>query len=183
MNKYVRILLSFVLLFVLLPNVANAAIYEASSPDEIKTAVENAQDGDTVQIRGLKDSKDFGNAVIRVSKDITIKADMEYDPYDSPYGQKYIGIYEDARLQNVSFEISQGKTLTLTHVEINGAQGNPAVFGDGNLLIMDRTGIHAKDGQDAVYLPTGSVEITGIQAKKTYADYSYLPNQVMAERG
>ncbi|CDZ74352.1 putative secreted protein [Peptoniphilus sp. ING2-D1G] len=183
MNKYVRILLSFVVLLVLLPNAANAAIYEASSTDEIKAAIENAQDGDTINIRGLNTPKDFGNAVISVSKNLTIKADMEYEPYNSPYGQKFIMVYEDARLHNVSFEIAEGKTLTLTHVEIKGAETKPAVFGDGNLLVTDRTGIHAKNEQDAVYLPKGSVEITGIQDKKTNRDYSDLQNKVMNEMG
>ncbi len=183
MKKYVRILLSFVIMLVLLPNMVHAATYEVSSTEEIKAAIENAADGDIIQIKGLKENKDFAGSVIAVSKSITISAEMEYEAYDSPYGQKFIQIREDSRLQNISFEIAQGATLTLTHVEITGADGRPTIFGGGNLLINDRTGIHAKAGQDAVNLPTGSVEVTGIEILKTDSDYSDLVNQVKAERG
>lgn len=173
-------------LFVMVPRMAFAKSHTASTVDEFKQAVIDAADGDEIILKDLRRPKDFKNAEIVIDKNLTVKANMEYDPYESPgpYGSKGISVWETAVLNNISFNVTEGNTLSLSYVEIHGG-GQTPVHGDGNLAVSNYTAIKAPKNLPAVELKKGTVEIKGIEKKKSaYGnDYRDLQEKVKTELG
>lgn len=169
-------------LFVMVPRAAFAKSHKVSTVDGFKQAVADAADGDEIILKDLRRPKDFKNTEIEINKDLTIKAgEIEYDPYTS-LGQNYMSVWETAILNNISFNVTEDKTLTLSYVEIHGSDKVP-VHGDGNLVVSNYTAIKAPKNLPAVELKKGKVEIKGIEKKKDAYGYKEFQEKVKAERG
>ena len=170
----------------MVPRAVFAKSHTVSTVEEFKQAVSSAADGDEIILKDLKKPKDFNNAEIVIDKNLTVKANMEYDPYESPgpYGSKGISVWETAVLNNISFNVTVGKTLSLSYVEIHGG-GQTPVHGDGNLVVSNYTAIKAPKNLPAVDLREGTVEVKGIEKKKSaYGnDYRDLQEKVKNELG
>ena len=185
MRKWRLLAMICLSLFVMVPRAAFAKSHTASTVDGFKQAVADAKDGDEIILKDLRRPKDFKNAEIVIDKNLTVKANMEYDPYESPgpYGSKGISVWETAVLNNISFNVTEGNTLSLSYVEIHG--GQTPVHGDGNLVVSNYTAIKAPKNLPAVELKKGTVEIKGIEKKKSaYGnDYRDLQEKVKTELG
>lgn len=122
MRKWRLLALIYLSLFVMVPRAVFATSHKVSTVDEFKQAISSAADGDEIILKDLKKPKDFNNAEIVIDKNLTVKANMEYDPYESPgpYGSKGISVWETAVLNNISFNVTEGNTLSLSYVEIHG---------------------------------------------------------------
>lgn len=171
-------------LFVMAPRAVFAKSHTVSTVEQFKMAVIDAADGDEIILKDLRRPKDFKNAEIVIDKNLTVKANMEYDPYEipGPYGSKGISVWETAILNNISFNVTEDKTLTLSYVEIHGSDKVP-VHGDGNLVVSNYTAIKASKSLPAVDLKNGKVEIKGIEKKKDAYGYKEFQEKVKAERG
>lgn len=168
-------------LFVMAPRAAFATSHTVSTVDEFKQAVSSAADGDTIVVKGLKQEKDFKNAEIAIEKNLTIRAELEYETYKSPYmSDTEIYVSETAVLKNISFKIAKGNALTLSDVEIYGSEGVTPIHGDGNLIVSNLAGIIAAKDMAAVDLPTGTVKVKEITVKDKGKDYNDIINDVKA---
>lgn len=169
-------------LFVMAPRAAFATSHTASTVDEFKQAVSSANDGDTIVVKGLKQEKDFKNAEIAIEKNLTIKAELEYVTETSPYMPgTNIQVREIAILRNLSFNVAEGKTLTLSAVRLYGNEGVSPIHGQGNLTVTNLSGIFVASGKTAVDLPAGTVEVKEIKGKKNErTDYKEIIDKVKA---
>lgn len=109
-------------LFVMAPRAVFATSHTVSTVGQFKQAVADAADGDEIILKDLRRPKDFKNAEIVIDKNLTVKANMEYETYETPgpYGSKNISVWETAVLNNISFNVTEGNTLSLSYVEIHG---------------------------------------------------------------
>lgn len=173
-------------LFVMAPRAVFATSHTVSTVGQFKQAVADAADGDEIILKDLRRPKDFKNAEIVIDKNLTVKANMEYETYETPgpYGSKNISVWETAVLNNISFNVTEGNTLSLSYVEIHGG-GQTPVHGDGNLAVSNYTAIIAPKNLPAVELKKGTVKIEGIEKKKNaYGnDYRDLQEKVKADLG
>lgn len=170
-------------LFVMAPRVVFATSHTVSTVDEFKQAVSSAADGDTIVVKGLKQEKDFKNAEIAIEKNLTIRAELEYETELTMYRpiKTNIQVWEAAILRNLSFNVAKGKTLTLSAVKIYGKEGVAPIHGQGNLTVTNLSGIIAAKDMAAVNLPAGTVEVKGIESiKNERTDYNDIINKVKA---
>ena len=170
-------------LFVMVPRAAFATSHKVSTVDAFKQAVSSASDGDTIVVKGLKQEKDFKNAEIAIEKNLTIKAELEYETEPTMYKpiKTNIQVWETAILRNLSFNVAEGKTLTLSAVKIYGNEGVAPIHGKGNLTVTNLSGIIAAKDMAAVDLPAGTVEVKEIKGKKNErTDYKEIIEKVKA---
>ncbi|MBL7575821.1 hypothetical protein SAMN00017477_0044 [Peptoniphilus asaccharolyticus DSM 20463] len=171
--KNVELGFIFLFMFVLslvIPKIASAEEYKPKNMNEAKSQIENAVDGDVIDLVNLynenefkQDGNDFSSlGTISVKNNITI---MSSDPKKAKYG-----IYEaeGARavyVSNISLEIAEGKTLTMKgHLYLKGPEDKALISGDGNLYLTDRMNLSGQNGHPAIYLPKGSVMIENLMS-------------------
>lgn len=156
-------------LFVMAPRAAFATSHTVSTVDEFKQAVKAAADGDEIILKDLKKPKDFQNAEIAIQKNLTIKAELEYVTEPTMYKpiKTNIQVWETAILRNLSFNVAEDKTLTLSAVKIYGNESVSPIHGQGNLTVTNLSGIIAAKDMAAVDLPAGTVEVKEIEGKKS----------------
>lgn len=144
-------------------------VIEVDTVEAFKQAVKNAKDGDVILVKGLKQEKDFQNTEITIDKNLTIKAELEYETEKSYFKpiKTNIQVREIAILKNLSFDIAKGKTLTLSAVKLYGNEEVSPIHGQGNLTVTNLSGIFAASGKAAVDLPAGTVEVKEIKGKKS----------------
>ena len=182
MRKWRLLALICLSLFVMVPRAAFATSHKVSTVDEFKQAVSSANDGDTIVVKGLKQEKDFKNAEIAIKNNLTIKAELEYETETSPHMPgTNIQVREAAILRNLSFNVVEGKTLTLSAVRLYGNEGVSPIHGQGNLTVTNLSGIIAAKDMAAVDLPAGTVEVKEIKGKKNErTDYKEIIEKVKA---
>lgn len=130
MKKWRLLALICLSLFVMVPRAAFATSHKVSTVDAFKQAVSSANDGDTIVVKGLKQEKDFKNAEIAIKNNLTIKAELEYETETSLYMPgTNIQVWETAILRNLSFNVAEGKTLTLSAVRLYGNEGVSPIHG------------------------------------------------------
>ena len=171
--KNVKFLFIFLFTFVLslaIPKVASAKEYKPENMNDAKKQIEDAVDGDVIDLVKLYNRKEFkqgGNdfsslGTINVNNNITI---MSSDPKQTAYG---FTEYEGARavyISNISLEISGGKTLTMKgHLYLKGPQDKALITGGGNLYLTERMNLSGQNGHPAIYLPEGSVKIENLMS-------------------
>lgn len=170
-------------LFVMAPRAVFATSHKVSTVEEFKQAVSSANDGDTIVVKGLKQEKDFKNAEIAIEKNLTIKAELEYETELTMFKpiKTNIQVRETAILRNLSFNVAEGKTLTLSAVKIYGNEGVAPIHGQGNLTVTNLSGIFAAKDMAAVDLPASTVEVKEIKGKKNErTDYNDIIEKVKA---
>lgn len=156
-------------LFVMAPRAVFATSHKVSTVDEFKQAVKAAADGDEIILKDLKKPKDFNNTEIAIQKNLTIKAELEYVTEPTMYKpiKTNIQVWETAILRNLSFNVAEGKTLTLSAVKIYGNESVSPIHGQGSLTVTNLSGIIAAKDMAAVDLPAGTVEVKEIEGKKS----------------
>ena len=154
----------------LLPTKVFADNYTPNSIDEVKSLIENAVDGDVIDIVNLYNRKEFkqgGNdfsslGTIKVNNNITI---MSSDPKQAAFGY---GESEGARavyISNISLDIAEGKTLTMKgHLYLKGPEDKALISGEGNLYLTERMNLSGQNGHPAIYLPKSSVKIENLMS-------------------
>lgn len=154
----------------LLPTKVFANTYTPNSIDEVKSQIENAVDGDVMDLVNLYNRKEFkpsGNdfsslGTIKVNSNITI---MSSDPKQATYS---FAESEGARavyISNISLDIAEGKTLTMKgHLYLKGPQDKALITGDGNLYLTERMNLSGQNGHPAIYLPKGLVKIENLMS-------------------
>lgn len=170
-------------LFVMVPRAAFAKSHTASTVEEFKQAVLSAADGDEIILKDLKKPKDFQNAEIAIQKNLTIKAELEYVTEPTMYRpiKTNIQVWETAILKNLSLNVAEGKTLTLSDVKIYGNESVAPIHGQGSLTVTNLSGIIAAKEMAAVNLPAGTVEVKEIKRKKNErTDYKEIIDKVKA---
>lgn len=170
-------------LFVMAPRAAFATSHKVSTVDEFKQAVTDAADGDEIILKDLKQPKDFQGVEIAIKKNLTIKAELEYvtEPTMFKPIKTNIQVWETAILKNLSLDVAEGKTLTLSAVKIYGNEGVAPIHGKGNLTVTNLSGIIAAKDMAAVNLPAGTVEVKEIKGKKNVpTDYKEIIEKVKA---
>ncbi|MEQ2628976.1 S-layer homology domain-containing protein [Peptoniphilus lacrimalis] len=163
----------FLFMFVLslaIPKVASATEYKPGNMDDAKSQIENAGNGDVIDLVKLYNRNEFkegGNdfsslGTIKVNNNITI---MSSDPQKATYGYTE---YEGARavyISNISLEIAEGKTLTMKgHLYLKGPQDKALITGKGNLYLTERMNLSSQNGNPAISLPNSSVEIENLMS-------------------
>lgn len=171
--KNVKFLFIFLFMFVLslaIPKAASAVEYKPENMNEAKNQIEDAVDGDVIDLVKLSNRKEFkqgGNdfsslGTIKVKRDITI---MSSDPKQAAYGWSYPEGARAVYISNVSFNIAEGKTLTMKgHLYLKGPQDKALISGDGNLYLTERMNLSGQNGHPAIYLPKGSVKIENLMS-------------------
>lgn len=154
----------------LLPTKVFANTYTPNSIDEVKSQIENAVDGDVIDLVKLYNRNEFypnGNdfsdlGTISVKNNITI---MSSDPkqasprFGEPYGARAVYI------SNVSLDIAEGKTLTMKgHLYLKGPEDKALISGVGNLYLTERMNLAGQNGHPAISLPNGSVKIENLMS-------------------
>lgn len=180
----------------LLPTKVFADNYTPNSIDEVKSLIENAVDGDVIDLVNLYNRKEFkqgGNdfsslGTIKVNNNITI---MSSDPKQAAFGY---GESEGARavyISNISLDVAEGKTLTMKgHLYLKGPEDKALITGDGNLYLTERMNLSGQNGHPAIYLPKGSVRIENLMSYSGVDDtgvklkyYSKITGGDSAQRG
>lgn len=171
--KNVKFLFIFLFMFVLslaIPKVASATEYKPENMSDAKSQIENAGNGDVIDLVKFYNSEEFkqgGNdfsslGTIKVNNNITI---MSSDPQKATYGYTE---YEGARavyISNISLEIAEGKTLTMKgHLYLKGPQDKALITGKGNLYLTERMNLSGQNGYPAISLPNSSVEIENLMS-------------------
>ncbi|MDU6743372.1 S-layer homology domain-containing protein [Peptoniphilus harei] len=163
----------FLFMFVLslaIPKVASAEEYKPENMNEAKSQIENAVDGDVIDFVKLYNRKEFkqgGNdfsdlGTIKVNNNITI---MSSDPKQAAYGWSYPEGARAVYISNVSFDVADGKTLTMKgHLYLKGPEDKALISGDGNLYLTERMNLSGQNGNPAIYLPKGSVRIENLMS-------------------
>lgn len=153
-----------------IPKVASAEEYKPENMDDAKSQIENAGNGDVIDLVKLYNRNEFkegGNdfsslGTIKVNNNITI---MSSDPQKATYGYTE---YEGARavyISNISLEIAEGKTLTMKgHLYLKGPQDKALITGKGNLYLTERMNLSGQNGNPAISLPNSSVEIENLMS-------------------
>lgn len=153
-----------------IPKVASATEYKPGNMDDAKSQIENAGNGDVIDLVKLYNRNEFkegGNdfsslGTIKVNNNITI---MSSDPQKATYGYTE---YEGARavyISNISLEIAEGKTLTMKgHLYLKGPQDKALITGKGNLYLTERMNLSGQNGNPAISLPNSSVEIENLMS-------------------
>lgn len=154
----------------LLPTKVFADNYTPNSIDEVKSLIENAVDGDVIDLVNLYNRKEFkqgGNdfsslGTIKVNNNITI---MSSDPKQAAFGY---GESEGARavyISNISLDVAEGKTLTMKgHLYLKGPEDKALISGEGNLYLTERMNLSGQNGHPAIYLPKSSVKIENLMS-------------------
>ena len=171
--KNVKLGFIFLFMFVLslvIPKVASAEEYKPENMDEAKKQIEDAVDGDVIDLVRLYNRKEFkqgGNdfsslGTIKVKRDITI---MSSDPKQAAYGWSYPEGARAVYISNVSFNVAEGKTLTMKgHLYLKGSKDKALISGDGNLYLTERMNLSGQNGHPAIYLPQGTVKIENLMS-------------------
>lgn len=119
--KNVKLGFIFLFMFVLslvIPKVASAEEYKPENMNEAKEKIENAVDGDVIDLVKLYNRKEFkpgGNdfsslGKINVNNNITI---MSSDPKQTTYSFNEAEGARAVYISNISLNIAEGKTLTM----------------------------------------------------------------------
>lgn len=163
----------FLFMFVLslaIPKVASAAEYKPENMNKANEQIQNAVDGDVIDLVNLYNRKEFkpgGNdfsslGTIKVNNNITI---MSSDPKQAAYGYGEAVGARAVYISNISLEIAEGKTLTMKgHLYLKGPQNKALISGDGNLHLKERMNLSGQNGYPAIYLPQGSVKIENLMS-------------------
>lgn len=171
--KNVKFLFIFLFMFVLslaIPKVASAVEYKPENMDEAKKQIQNAVDGDVIDLVMLYNSEEFkpgGNdfsslGTIKVNNNITI---MSSDPKQAAYGYGEAVGARAVYISNISLEIAEGKTLTMKgHLYLKGPQNKALISGDGNLHLKERMNLSGQNGHPAIDLPQGLVKIENLMS-------------------
>lgn len=171
--KNVKFLFIFLFMFVLslaIPKVASAAEYKPENMNKAREQIQNAVDGDVIDLVMLYNSEEFkpgGNdfsslGTIKVNNNITI---MSSDPKQAAYGYGEAVGARAVYISNISLEIAEGKTLTMKgHLYLKGPQNKALISGDGNLYLTERMNLSGQNGYPAIYLPQGSVKIENLMS-------------------
>ena len=171
--KNVKFLFIFLFMFVLslaIPKVASAVEYKPENMDEAKNRIEDAVDGDVIDLVKLYNRKEFkpgGNdfsslGMINVNNNITI---MSSDPKRTTYSFNEAEGARAVYISNVSFNVAEGKTLTMKgHLYLKGPKDKALISGDGNLYLKERMNLSGQNGYPAIYLPQGSVKIENLMS-------------------
>lgn len=168
--KFVFMFLAVFALTFILPQNVSAATLEPQNMDEFKNMVENAQNGDVIDLVKFYNRNEFkpgGNdfsslGLINVNSNITI---MSSDPKQAAYGW---GTTEGARavyISNISFNIASEKTLTMKgHLYLKGPEDKAVISGEGNFYLTERMNLSGQNGNPAIYLPNSSVKIENLMS-------------------
>ena len=163
----------FLFMFVLslaIPKVASAAEYKPENMNKAKEQIQNAVDGDVIDLVMLYNSEEFkpgGNdfsslGTIKVNNNITI---MSSDPKQAAYGYGEAVGARAVYISNISLEIAEGKTLTMKgHLYLKGPQNKALISGDGNLHLKERMNLSGQNGHPAIDLPQGLVKIENLMS-------------------
>lgn len=160
-----KILAAFIILAILLfmfPNAVFAKEIKPNSIDELESSINGAEDGDTIDLVNLFSKKGFNSSdgnkrYIDIDKNITL---ISSDPDDSYYNGQNVNA---VAIDNISFNIKESKTLTLTgHLYLRGVDDRAVFTGDGNLLVTERGHIEGKNANPAIFMPRGSVTIKNL---------------------
>ena len=163
----------FLFMFVLslaIPKVASATEYKPQNMDEAREQIENAVNGDVIDLVNLYNRKGFkpgGNdfsslGTIKINSDITI---MSSDPKQAVFGWSYPEGARAVYISNISLDIAKGKTLTMKgHLYLKGPQNKALISGDGNLHLKERMNLSGQNGHPAISLPKGSVRIENLMS-------------------
>ena len=171
--KNVKFIFIFLFMFVLslaIPKVASAVEYKPENMDEAKKQIQGAGDGDVIDLVNLYNRfgfRDRGNdfsslGTIDVNSNITI---MSSDPKQATIGWSYPEGARAVYISNVSFNVAEGKTLTMKgHLYLKGPQDKALISGDGNLYLKERMNLCGQNGYPAISLPKGSVKIENLMS-------------------
>lgn len=171
--KNVKLGFIFLFMFVLslvIPKVASAEEYKPENMNEAKEKIENAVDGDVIDLVKLYNRKEFkpgGNdfsslGKINVNNNITI---MSSDPKQTTYSFNEAEGARAVYISNISLNIAEGKTLTMKgHLYLKGPQDKALITGVGNLYLTERMNLSGQNGHPAIYLPQGSVKIENLMS-------------------
>ena len=171
--KNVKFLFIFLFMFVLslaIPKVASAAEYKPENMNKAREQIQNAVDGDVIDLVMLYNSEEFkpgGNdfsslGTIKVNNNITI---MSSDPKQAAYGYGEAVGARAVYISNISLEIAEGKTLTMKgHLYLKGPQNKALISGDGNLHLKERMNLSGQNGYPAIDLPQGLVKIENLMS-------------------
>lgn len=171
--KNVKFLFIFLFMFVLslaIPKAASAVEYKPENMNEAKNQIEDAVDGDVIDLVKLYNRKEFkqgGNdfsslGTIKVNSNITI---MSSDPKQTTYSFNEAEGARAVYISNISLDIAEGKTLTMKgHLYLKGPQDKALISGDGNLYLTERMNLSGQNGYPAIYLPQGSVKIENLMS-------------------
>ena len=153
-----------------IPKVASAAEYKPENMNKAREQIQNAVDGDVIDLVMLYNSEEFkpgGNdfsslGTIKVNNNITI---MSSDPKQAAYGYGEAVGARAVYISNISLEIAEGKTLTMKgHLYLKGPQNKALISGEGNLHLKERMNLSGQNGHPAIDLPQGLVKIENLMS-------------------
>ena len=171
--KNVKLGFIFLFMFVLslvIPKVASAEEYKPENMNEAKEKIENAVDGDVIDLVKLYNRKEFkqgGNdfsslGTINVKSNITI---MSSDPKQATHSFNEAEGARAVYISNISLDIAEGKTLTMKgHLYLKGPEDKALISGDGDLYLTERMNLSGQNGNPAISLPNGSVKIENLMS-------------------
>ena len=171
--KNVKFGFIFLFMFVLslaIPKVASAKEYKPENMNDARYQIENAVDGDVIDLVKLYNRKEFkqgGNdfsslGTINVKSNITI---MSSDPKQATHSFNEAEGARAVYISNISLNIAEGKTLTMKgHLYLKGPQDKALITGVGNLYLTERMNLSSQNGHPAIYLPQGSVKIENLMS-------------------
>ena len=171
--KNVKFGFIFLFMFVLslaIPKVASAKEYKPENMNDARYQIENAVDGDVIDLVKLYNRFGFRNGgndfsslgTINVNNNITI---MSSDPKQATIGFSYPEKSRAVCISNVSFNVAEDKTLTMKgHLYLKGPKNKALITGDGNLYLTERMNLAGQNGNPAIYLPQGLVKIENLMS-------------------
>lgn len=165
-DKMLAVFIIFAIVIFMLPSVVLAKEIKPNSIDELEESIKNAEDGDTIDLVNLFSKKGFNSSdgnkrYIDIDKNITLTSK---DPDDSYYNLEHVNA---VAIDNISFNIKEGKTLILTgHLYLRGVDDRAVFTGDGNLVVTDRGHIEGKNANPAIFMSYGSVTIKNLVSYK-----------------
>ena len=171
--KNVKLGFIFLFMFVLslvIPKVASAEEYKPENMNEAKEKIENAVDGDVIDLVKLYNRKEFkqgGNdfsslGTINVKSNITI---MSSDPKQASHSFNEVEGARAVYISNISLDIAEGKTLTMKgHLYLKGPEDKALISGDGDLYLTERMNLSGQNGNPAISIPNGSVKIENLMS-------------------
>ncbi|WP_308534129.1 S-layer homology domain-containing protein [uncultured Peptoniphilus sp.] len=168
----------FLIGFMQIENV-NATTYSPSTLDEFRTLVENSQDGDEIDLVKLSNGESFdsvggGSTDLASIGEINVNKNITIFSSEPEKAVRYLDFswYRAVFLKNVSFNVSEGNTLTLKgYLYLRGTDDAPVFHGDGNLILTERAHIIGRNGHPAIELKEGKVEVNNLMSFDNSSKY------------